>query len=86
VTAKQPVVKTYIVKLSADERERLNVLIQKSRSPARQLLKARVLLKADASEAGNAWSDGQMPRRWIPASTPSPAHVSNWWRADLMPS
>jgi poly-gamma-glutamate capsule biosynthesis protein CapA/YwtB (metallophosphatase superfamily) len=60
VTAKQPVVKKYIVKLSADERERLNTLIQKGKAPARQLLKARILLKADASEAGEAWSDSQI--------------------------
>src|ERR1700761_1884290 len=35
-------------------------LIQKGKSPARQVLKARILLKADASEAGEAWSDGQI--------------------------
>ena len=58
--AKQPAVKRYIVTLSADERERLNMLIQKGTSPARQVLKARILLKADASEAGEAWSDGQI--------------------------
>ena len=46
--------------LSADERERLNALIQKGTSPARQVLKARILLKADASEAGEAWSDGRI--------------------------
>jgi hypothetical protein len=60
VTAKQPVVKKYIVTLSADEREQLNTLIQKGTSPARQVLKARILLKADASEAGEAWSDGRI--------------------------
>ena len=58
--AKQPAVKRYIVTLSADERERLNTLIQKGTSPARQVLKARILLKADASEAGEAWSDGRI--------------------------
>jgi transposase len=60
VTAKQPVVKKYIVKLSGQERERLDGLIQKGKAPARQLLKARILLKADASEAGEAWSDSQI--------------------------
>ena len=60
MTAKQPAVKKYIVTLSADEREQLNALIQKGKSPARQALKARILLKADASEAGEAWSDGQI--------------------------
>jgi hypothetical protein len=33
------------VTLSADERQRLNTLIQKGTSPARQVLKARILLK-----------------------------------------
>jgi poly-gamma-glutamate capsule biosynthesis protein CapA/YwtB (metallophosphatase superfamily) len=60
VTAKQPAVKKYIVKLSDDERQRLNTLIQKGKAPARQLLKARILMKADASEAGDAWSDGEI--------------------------
>ena len=58
--AKQPAVKRYIVTLSAEERERLNTLIQKGTSPARQVLKACILLKADASEAGEAWSDGEI--------------------------
>lgn len=60
MTAKQPAVKKYVVKLSADERDRLNALIQKGKAPARQLLKARILLKADASETGEAWSDSQI--------------------------
>jgi hypothetical protein len=60
VTAKQPAVKRYIVRLSAAERERLDALIQKGKAPARQVLKARILLKADASEAGAAWSDSQI--------------------------
>ena len=58
--AKQPAVKRYIVTLGADERERLTTLIQKGTSPARQVLKARILLKADTSETGEAWSDGQI--------------------------
>jgi hypothetical protein len=60
VTAKQPAVKKYIVKLSEAERARLDALIQKGKSPARQVLKARILLKADASAAGEAWSDGRI--------------------------
>ena len=60
MTAKQPAVKKYIVTLKEEERERLNALIQKGKSPVRQVLKARILLKADASEAGEAWSDGQI--------------------------
>ena len=45
------------IKLSPEEREQLNALIQKGKAPARQVLKARILLKADASEAGEGWSD-----------------------------
>jgi poly-gamma-glutamate capsule biosynthesis protein CapA/YwtB (metallophosphatase superfamily) len=60
VTAKQSAVKRYVVKLSDAERERLNALIQMGKHPARQLMKARILLKADASEAGEGWSDSQI--------------------------
>ena len=60
MTAKQPAVKKYVVRLGDDERERLNTLIKKGKAPARQLLKARILLKADASEAGEAWSDSRI--------------------------
>ena len=60
MTAQQPAVKKYIVKLTAEERNRLDVLIQKGKSPARQLLKARILLKAGASTAGEAWSDSRI--------------------------
>jgi len=60
VTAKQTPQRKYIVKLSEEERERLNTLIQTGKHRARQVLKARVLLKADASEAGGAWTDSQI--------------------------
>ena len=60
MTAKQPAVKKYIVMLAPEERDRLNAVIQKSKAAARQMLKARILLKADASEAGDAWSDSQI--------------------------
>jgi transposase len=62
VTAKQPVVKKYIVRLSAEERQQLTALIQTGKRPARQVLKARILLKADASDAGEGWSDGQIAK------------------------
>ena len=49
-------VKRYVVRLSAEEREQLEALIRKGKSPAQRLLKARILLKADVSEAGEGWS------------------------------
>jgi transposase len=60
VTAKQTSVKKYVVKLSDEERERLNRLIHTGKHRARQLMKARILLKADASEAGDGWSDSEI--------------------------
>jgi len=59
VTAKQAAAKKYIVKLSDEERERLGTLIQKGKHRAGQLVKARILLKADASEAGEGWSPSE---------------------------
>src|SRR6476659_3576479 len=50
-------VKKYVVRLSAGEREHMQALIRKGKSPAKRLLKARILLKADVSEAGEGWSD-----------------------------
>src|SRR5215470_15696797 len=53
-------VKRYVVRLRAEEREQLESLIRKGKSPAQRLLKARILLKADVSEAGEGWSDSQI--------------------------
>ena len=60
MTAKWIAVKKYVVTLSDEERERLNALIHMGKHPARQLTKARILLKADISEAGDGWSDSQI--------------------------
>lgn len=49
-------VKRYVVRLSEEERERLTSLINRGRGPARQLLAARILLKADVAD-GAGWSD-----------------------------
>ena len=48
-------VKKYV--LSSEERERLESLVRAGKSPAQLLTKARILLKADVSEAGEGWSD-----------------------------
>ena len=60
MAAREIAVKKYVVKLSAEERERLNTLIQSGKHPARKLTRARILLKADAGEAGEGWSDSQI--------------------------
>ena len=60
MTAKQIAVKKYVVRLSDEEREHLNTLTRTGKHPAWQIAKARILLKADASEAGAGWSDSQI--------------------------
>jgi transposase len=60
MAAKEIVVKKYVVRLSDGEREQLATLIRKGSNPAQRLLKARILLKADVSEAGEGWSDNQI--------------------------
>jgi hypothetical protein len=53
-------VKRYVVSLSGEEREQLQALIRKRKGPASRLLKARILLKAAVSEAGEGWSDSRI--------------------------
>ena len=60
MAAKEISVKKYVVRLSGEERERLEALLRKGKSPAQRMLKARILLKADVSEAGEGWSDSRI--------------------------
>jgi hypothetical protein len=60
VSGKQSAVKRYIVRLSGEEREHLQTTIRSGKHSARKLLRARILLKADASEAGDAWTDDRI--------------------------
>jgi transposase len=60
MATKEISVKKYIVRLSGEERERLEALLRKGKSPARRQLKARILLKADVSESGEGWSDSRI--------------------------
>jgi hypothetical protein len=49
--------KKFVVELNAEERARLSDPISKGKSSAKVILKARILLKADRSEAGEGWPD-----------------------------
>ena len=60
MAGKEISVKKYVVRLSGEERQQLEELIRKGKSPARRVLKARILLKADISEAGPGWSDNKI--------------------------
>ena len=57
MAGKEIAVKKYVVRLSAEERGQLNDLIRSGKRSARLLTKARILLKADVSDAGEGWSD-----------------------------
>lgn len=52
--------KKFIVRLSVEERQQLESLIARGKSAARKLARARILLKADCSDLGPAWSDEQI--------------------------
>ena len=51
--------KKYVVKLTEEERQRLETLVSQGKAAARKITRAWILLKADAA-AGPAWSDEQI--------------------------
>ena len=57
MAGKDIAVKKYVVRITEEERDRLNELIRKGKRSAQLLRKARILLKADVSDAGEGWSD-----------------------------
>src|SRR4029077_21052739 len=52
--------KKYRVTLTEKERQDLETLISKGKTAARTITRARILLKADASAIGPAWTDEQI--------------------------
>jgi len=62
--------KTYRVKLSPDQRQQLEQEVKTGKGPARQLMHARILLKADEGEQGPGWSDEQIQEA-VEASVPT---------------
>src|ERR1700745_2317346 len=72
MTFKDVAVKKYVVRLSSEEREYLDQLIRKGKSPALKLMKARILLKADVGKGGEGWSDSRI----IEALGTSPAMLN----------
>ena len=60
MAGKEIAVKKYVVRLTAEERAQLDELISKGKRSAQLLTKARILLKADVSDAGEGWSDSRI--------------------------
>lgn len=49
--------KKYIVTLTDEERAELEKMIRSGKAPARKLIRARILLKADSADGRQGWSD-----------------------------
>jgi hypothetical protein len=77
VAGKEIAVKKYVVRLDAEERDRLDELIRKGKRSAQLLTKARILLKA--TRAGAA--DRAVAYR-LPARLPGWRQTPRWSRAE----
>ena len=54
--------KKYVVQLTDDERRQCRELVRRGKAPARSIMHAQVLLKAEASPAGPGWPDAAIQR------------------------
>ncbi len=52
--------KRYVVRLTGEERAHLEAMLHKGKHGAKTLVKARILLKGDVSEAGEGLSNGEI--------------------------
>ena len=70
-------VQGYVVRLSAEGRERLKALVRAGKSPAQLLTRARILLKTDVSRPAKVGATARSRRRWTRASPMSLALGNN---------
>ena len=54
--------KKYVVQLTDDERRQCRELVRRGEAPARSIMHAQVLLKAEARPAGPGWTDAAIQR------------------------
>ena len=54
--------KKYIVTLNEEERSQLENMIRSGKAPARKLIRARILLKADSASGRDSWTDAAICR------------------------
>jgi transposase len=52
--------KVFVVRLTEQERSELETLVRKGKASALTITRARMILKADQGENGEAWSDAQV--------------------------
>jgi transposase len=56
--------KKYIVKLTDDERQQLQTLVNRGKTAARKIKRAWILLQADAGSAGPGWRDEEIQQAY----------------------
>ena len=56
--------KKYVVTLTQDERQQLQALVNHGKHAAQKIKRAWILLQADASPGGPAWSDEQIQKAY----------------------
>jgi transposase len=62
--------KKYCVKLNGEQRQQLEQLVSSGKAPARKIMHAHILLKADESQDGPHWPDEQIQQAFgVGAST-----------------
>ena len=52
--------KVFIVRLTDEDRLELKALLRKGKASARSLMRARILLKANQGDKGEAWTDAEI--------------------------
>lgn len=52
--------KVFVVRLTDEERSGLTALVRKGKASALKLTRARILLKADQGDKGEAWTDAEI--------------------------
>src|SRR6266446_1688494 len=80
MAAKEISVKKYVVRLSGEERERLETLIRKGKSPARRVLKARILLRPMSRKLAKGGATSGSSKLWKPAHRWFTGCANNWWK------
>ena len=85
MSSKEVAVKKYVVRLGAKERARLEAFIGKGKRAALLSTRARILLKADVSEAGDGWSDSRIAEALDTSSTAKRKPSRSLWLSRFFP-
>ena len=73
--------KVFIVRLTDEERSELDALVRKGKASALTLTRVRILLKADQSETGEAWTDAPIAEA-LDVATKTVFNIRRRWVED----